>query len=400
MAKIKHRKEAREKLEALLDNARKTENNRGEYLKNFFNQNAQKYGITVPHLKDNALYIKYFVGFFYQEDKTLMTQFDLSLNAQKNKIFDTLLQEQDTFQLAKDFGLQKLEIDFHKNLRNKDIQFARGNLSEAIRYVGTKKALEHIPGVKVVNSSEQSFANSIQYDILIDLPEIPHDEVTPAKTQIPLEVKTSLLNFHLGTVSANAIGSNKDLAYESFMKEIQSIYNDYTSGLASGQSVITQIKKAKENLLFDLSIAFICWKLQQQFPVFVTHERHTEVNRKRWYQLQLSKTISTCLLCSEVIEGILSGKMNADDKTDIGRQLYEFIAGYEEAYTFFTPSDKPYRYEEQTMKAPPLFNKQGEPIQSTINKRAINQDVLLDTIKRPKYWSSDFKISLWYGKPQ
>lgn len=397
---------SKERLTTLLQLSREQENLRAEYCKTFIKTYFKAHGLQEPNYTNLTDYLKFFVYYFYNEDLTYMRDFDFAItNKRRDEIFDNLLRDKTTQYIAQDIALQELAYDFHKNVQNRNFSYARGNLSEAMRYIGMKNVLSNftVNGQKIDIKATYSgqFKEHAKYDILISLPPLLTESGNKFSAQIPIENKTSLLNFHFGTISANAIGSGKDKAYNDFLLQIQDIYNEYTQGLTTPRDIIKEIRKSKDDLLGSLAEEYIWWKLNDNFPVFVSHKRTTEIDEKKWYELQLSKIEGKCLLCSEVIQGFLQGKGTIDKKeTGIGEKLYEYLIGFQEKEVSYTQDTvNKYRYIQQSKLGEITKDSFGLPEIKTIGHKEARANLFLDSSRRIA-WSSNFKISLWYGKPQ
>lgn len=399
-------KVSQERLNTLLQLSQERENSRAEYCKTFLKSYFKSHGLQEPNYPNLTDYLKIFVSYFYNEDLTYMARFNFAItNEQRDKIFDDLLKDKTTQYIAQDIGLQELAYEFHKNVRNGNFKYAKGNLSEAMRYIGMKNALSNfaVNGQKIDIKSTYSgqFQEHAKYDILISLPPLLTETGKKFPTQIPIENKSSLLNFHVGTISANAIGSGKDKAYNDFLFKIQNIYNKYTQGLTTPQEIIKAIRKSKDQLLGELAEEYLWWKLNDNFPVFVTHRRSTEIGKKKWYELQFSKIEGNCLLCSEVIQGFLKGMGTIDSKeTNIGKSLYEYLVGFQEKEISYIEDPRhKHRYIQQSKLGAITKDKFGFPEIKTTGHTAARTNLFLDASRRIA-WSSDFRLSIWYGKPQ
>lgn len=274
-------------------------------------------------------------------------------------------------------GLGALYSDFKRNIRDKNLNFAQGNLDEAKRYVGLSKMLEQsFPGASIKDTAPKDFGASVLYDMQIEFP-LDFTNKIAGMMHINIENKTGVTNsaatssFHFGTVSNQAI-TGGDLVYKSFLNQIQDISRKYLLGLSFHESV-ESLKLAQEDYMRKLTIEYIKWRLANNFPVYTSSAKDGVV------------------LCSEVL-----AQMGKNDMTSLGEDSIgpgEKILRYYDSRKF---TDRSTIYEERTFKN--IKNTGIDSIYRSIKSVPEASTTINKLIEQGKNVSPSFKISVWYGK--
>ena len=327
------------KLEALRLRSIKAETNINKQLEKLYAREGM--GGQVQH----GFYIKRFLIDYYNPDR------DAILATNRAHFHNSSLKHSDWAnifykqygnsiqQISFDTGEKALGAAFDAAVNSGNITFAKGYLSETIRLEGLKNSIEkQFPGATVTDTSPKDFGRSVKYDIEINIPGYyfnsggdPIDGNSPDRFNLKIENKIDLNSFHFGKVSSAAMGSGKDAAYDDLIRSINQVYNAYKLRKLSSQQIIDKIKRAKGIFFIDMAIEYIIWKLDDNFPVFTTHEITNFFEGTNLSSLQRASGLrpgdnQSCLLCSEIIEGILSGYMNIEyNKIDL-EKIYHYFS--------------------------------------------------------------------------
>lgn len=327
------------KLEALRLRSIKTETNINKQLEKLYAKEGM--GGQVQH----GFYIKRFLIDYYNPDR------DAILATNRAHFHNSSLKHSDWAnifykqygnsiqQISFDTGEMALGAAFDAAVNSGNITFAKGYLSETIRLEGLKNSIEkQFPGATVTDTSPKDFGRSVQYDIEINIPGYYFnsgrdsiDGSSPDRFNLKIENKIDLNSFHFGKVSSAAMGSGKDTAYNDLIRRINRVYTEYKLRKLSSQQIIEKIKRAKGIFFIDMAIEYIIWKLDDNFPVFTTHEKLNFFDGANWSSAERASGIrpgddQSCLLCSEIIEGILSGYINIEyEKIDL-EKIYHYFS--------------------------------------------------------------------------
>lgn len=277
-----------------------------------------------------------------------------------------------------DLGMGALYADFKKNMsQEKGKIYAVGNLSEAKRFTGLYNMLhQSFPGAEIKDTAPKNFGESVLYDMQIMFP-FDFTNQLMGKFNINIENKAGITNsaatssFHFGTVSNQAI-TGGDLTYKSLLDGIQQISYKYLNGLSFADSII-ELQKLKNRFMRELTIQYIIWRLENNYPVFTSSAKDGVV------------------LCSEIIN-----QMIATEKISFGEDTQDpgdKILRYYDSYKYI---DNDTVYENKTFQN---LKKTGIDNVYRSLKSVPEVSASLDKlIKDGKKVSPSFKISLWYGK--
>lgn len=394
------------KLEALLLRSIKTEIKINEQLEKLYARRG------MSGQMQHGFYIKRFLIDYYNPDRDAML-------ATNQAHFNNIPLEHSDWanifykkygnyiqQISLDTGEKALGAAFDAAVNNGDIKFAKGYLSETIRLEGLKNSIEkQFLGAKVTDTSPKDFGRSVKYDIEINIPGSYFktgvdflDNNSPDHFNLKIENKIDLNSFHFGKVSSAAMGSGKDTAYDSLIRNINRVYEEYQLRKLSSQQIIQKIKQAKGIFFIDMAIEYIIWKLDDNFPVFTTHEKTNFFDGVNFSSLQRTSGLSpgdnqSCLLCSEIIEGILSGYMSIEyDKIDL-EKIYHYFSdmdGHGKQYL----ENFDLRYQELddfTLNYPSTHRTTSDWYKHS-SRGWIDKSSRIGS-------TPDFKLNLWYYKP-
>lgn len=276
-----------------------------------------------------------------------------------------------------DLGMGALYADFKKNMKNGDKAYAVGNLSEAKRFTGLYNMLQKsFPGAEIKDTAPKNFGDSVLYDMQISFP-FDFTNQLMGKFNINIENKSGITDnaatssFHFGTVSNKAI-TGGDLTYQSFLNTIQEISHKYLSGLPYEDSVAT-LRRAKDEFMRNLTIQYIIWRLENNYPVFTSSAK------------------TGVVLCSEIVKQMMTTeKMSlGDDTEDPGEKILRYYASYNYIENETVYKDRAFQNLKKTGRDNVYRSLRSVP----------EVKASLDTlINNGKKVSPSFKISLWYGK--
>lgn len=394
------------KLEALRLRSIKTETNINKQLEKLYAKEGM--GGQIQH----GFYIKRFLIDYYSPDR------DARLATNRAHFHNSSLEHSDWAnifyrqygnsiqQISFDTGEKALGAAFDAAVNSRNITFAKGYLSETIRLEGLKNSIEkQFPGATVTDTSPKDFGRSVKYDIEINIPGYyfnsggdPIDGNSPDRFNLKIENKIDLNSFHFGKVSSAAMGSGKDTAYDDLIRSINQVYNAYRLRKLSSQQIIDKIKRAKGIFFIDMAIEYIIWKLDDNFPVFTTHEITNFFEGANLSSLQRASGLrpgdnQSCLLCSEIIEGILSGYMNIEyNKIDL-EKIYHYFSDEDGQGKQYLENDD-LRFQELddfTVNYPSTHRTTSDWYKHS-SRGWIDKSSRIGS-------TPDFKLNLWYYKP-
>lgn len=328
---------------------------------------------------------------------------------------------QHTHQDLINMGIASVYVDLLKNLSqakeyktsDEYYRYFLGNLDEMKSFYNLKTMLEKkFPnsGATITDTAPKQFKDSVRYDIKITFPDTVRqlEDATEfiSGFSVNLENKLGITNsaktssFHFGTVSSDAIGGGS-LTYTTFLNAIRQISIDYLTGATFGDEV-KEIAKAKSEFMRKLAIQFIRWKLQNNWPVFV------------------SSGAGNIVLCSEVLKIMINNKIMKFDKgtEDPGDTIVKYFLKrtYKETNTIYDEESGEYQNvtskgfnfwssggmfgDEQQMQ---LFKRKDGKV-SIDSIRDVDREMAKAAVDKVLNWSSTagisprFKMSLWYGK--
>lgn len=265
--------------------------------------------------------------------------------------------------------------------------YARGNRDEIRTFVSLYEMINDLykeQGITIKDSAPKDFGDSVRYDMQITVPDRVIDKQTLPGFSINVENKTGITlenpytsSFHFGSISSGAIAGGTR-SYEAFLTQIQKISRDYFKGLhASPQA---DIAAAKAKYLRELAVGYIKWKLNNNWPVFTSTQENGTI------------------LCSQIIQAMISGDMISFDATeteDVGREMLSYVDSGELRSTSIA-----YDKEAKIFRTKIVFFGDLFTVGDTSFALApIADKVIKETLANDKIRISPrFKMSLWYGK--
>ena len=362
-------------------------------------------------LRDNSLYSNHKWGKYKNEEIG-------------TKVMDWFVSEenplQHTHQDLINMGIASVYVDLLKNLSqakeyktsDEHYRYFLGNLDEMKSFYNLKTMLEKkFPnsGATITDTAPKQFKDSVRYDIKITFPDTVRqlEDTTEfiSGFSVNLENKLGVTNsaktssFHFGTVSSDAIGGGT-LTYTAFLNSIRQISIDYLTGVTFGDAV-ERVARAKSEFMRKVAVQFIKWKLQNNWPVFV------------------SSGAGNIVLCSEIVQAMIDGDMMKFDKSteDPGDTIVKYFLKrtYKETNTIYDEETGEYQNvtskgvnwrpsgmfgSEQQMP----FVKRRDGKVSTDSIRDVDRQMAKAAVDKVLNWSSTegisprFKMSLWYGK--
>lgn len=205
---------------------------------------------------------------------------------------------------VRDIGAMALYKSLQKNIKNADITFALGNYGELKVLEGLAKGIQDFTNTKkknkdsvitkatVIDSDAQDYSYQVKYDIGLDIDYNYDTKIN--NLHLPIEVKSGrngvqknylASKFHFGEVSDTAFTfDRKDGIYEELIDSLQKSFQHYVT---SGELSDRLIRKNMYQMMIELAIQFIQWKLSNNFPLFV------------------SDTLYNVNLSSEIIKGFM-----------------------------------------------------------------------------------------------
>lgn len=347
------------------------------------NQIAKLYPLKKEESKKHGYYIRKF--FKDTLPGPMIINKDEDLEEYGKEFFDELRKViGDKFE---DSGLSKLEEEFFKNLKEGKKDFSFGNILEGNVFKGVFNSLEasslkNYFNFDITDTSPRNFGDSIKYDIMLQMIPKDNNKVLKSNINLPIEVKSGIKedykssHFHFGDFSDTSLSfkDNRDV-YKELINNLQESFNHYLYKIFINKGIDDtgveiegqKIEKSINNLMIDMGIQYIKWRLHNNYLVFVGNGKD-KVN-----------------LASEIIEGLF---------TEPGgylyftlKDLFEFVTlTKNNRYHINVSEDMKYlvNYDTQLKDWIPKAEYQ---VDSSI-KQVFNQSIIM-----PK-----FNASLWYGK--
>lgn len=265
--------------------------------------------------QEHGYYIKTLYNKMYQPSSTPssrympQTNLDATLLKDGSTLINSLLQiyprwigKNGTIQ---DIGALAVYKSLKKNVKNADTHFALGNYGELKVLEGLAKGIQDftnsqkknknsvITNANVIDSDVQDYSYQVKYDIGLDIDYTYNTKMN--NLHLPIEVKSGrngvqkdylTSQFHFGEVSDTAFTfDRKNGIYEELIDSLQKSFQHYVT---SGELSDRLIRKHMHQMMIDLAIQFIQWKLSNNFPLFV------------------SDTLYNINLSSEIIKGFMN----------------------------------------------------------------------------------------------
>ena len=265
--------------------------------------------------QEHGYYIKTLYNKMYQPSSTPSSRYmpkeklDSALSLESKTLMKSLSQIYSGW-LSKngsvrDIGALAVYKSLQKNVKNAHVDFALGNYGELKVLEGLAKGIQDftnstgknkksvITNAAVIDSDAQGYGYQVKYDIGLDI-----DYTYNTKTNnlhLPIEVKSGrngvqknylTSKFHFGEVSDTAFTfDRKNGIYEELIDSLQKSFQHYVT---SGELSDRLIRKNIYQMMIELAIQFIQWKLSNNFPLFV------------------SDTLYNVNLSSEIIKGFMN----------------------------------------------------------------------------------------------
>lgn len=349
------------------------------------NQIANFYSLKKEDGKKHGYYIR---KFFMNTLPGVMKLGDKDLEKYGEELFNGIREEIGD-KLFEGFGLSNLEKDFLMNMQNKNMSYGFGNILEGYIFKGiydslANSDLEKKFSFKMKDTSPRNFGSSIKYDIMLQIAPKDMDGDLKSKVNLPIEVKSGVKedykksNFHFGDFSDTSLSfkDNRDV-YKELINNLQESFNHYLYKIFINEGMMIddtgveiegqKIEKSINDLMIDIGIQYIKWRLHNNYLVFVGNGKD-KVN-----------------LASEIIEGLF---------TEPGGYLYFTL---KDLFEFVTLT-KNNRYHINVLENSKYLVNYDTELKNWIPKAEYQVDSSIKQVFNQSIIMPKFNASLWYGK--